>query len=96
MSFMCRQLILGLGLLLVGSAWGEAPMALASGEAHIHVGVLAVLDDQDTQRQWQPLLDRLSAVLAGKRLHLHPLDPAGMERAQQANELAFVITNPGH
>ena len=93
---MSRQLILGLSLLLVGSAWGVEPTKLSSAEAHIHVGVLAVLDDQDTQRQWQPLLDGLSAALAGKRLHLHPLDPVGMERAQQANELAFVITNPGH
>ena len=93
---MRRQLILGLSLLLAGSAWGVEPTKLASGEAHIHVGVLAVLDDQDTQRQWQPLFDGLSVALVGKRLHLHPLDPAGMERAQQANELAFVITNPGH
>ena len=93
---MSRQLILGLSLLLAASAWGVEPTKFVTGEAHIHIGVLAVLDDQDTQRQWQPLLDGLSAALAGKRLHLHPLDPVGMERAQQANELAFVITNPGH
>jgi two-component system sensor histidine kinase TtrS len=93
---MSRQLILGLSLLLAGSSWAAGPTKLASAEAHIHVGVLAVLDDQDTQRQWQPLLDGLSVALVGKRLHLHPLDPAGMERAQQANELAFIITNPGH
>ncbi|MDO8284659.1 MAG: PhnD/SsuA/transferrin family substrate-binding protein [Rhodoferax sp.] len=93
---MSRQLIVGLCLLLAASAWGREATTLASSEAHIHVGVLAVLDDQDTQHQWQPLLDGLSTALSGKRLHLHPLDPVGMERALKANELAFVITNPGH
>jgi two-component system, LuxR family, sensor histidine kinase TtrS len=95
MTGMCRLLILVL-CLLASSAGGAEPAQGDSGAEHIHVGVLAVLDDQDTLRQWQPLLDGLSAPLAGHRLHLHPLDPAGMERALQANELAFVITNPGH
>lgn len=68
----------------------------ADGATTIAVGVLAVLDDQDTQRQWQPLFDGLSAALPGQRLALRPLDPSAMERELGAGRLAFVITNPGH
>lgn len=96
MTGMFRQLILGLGLLLTIEVGATEPANPASAGMHIHVGVLAVLDDQDTQRLWKPLLDGLSAALPGQQLHLHPLDPAGMERALRANELGFVITNPGH
>lgn len=98
MTGMLRQLFLGLGLglLLAGGAGAAEPAKPAAAGEHIHVGVLAVLDDQDTERQWQPLLDGLAAALPGQHLHLHPLDPAGMERALRASELAFVITNPGH
>lgn len=84
-----------------------APLALAGAGAtlssvpaephgEIGVGVLAVLDDVDTQRQWQPLFGSLAAALPAHRLVLHALDPAQMEQALQQRALAFVITNPGH
>lgn len=63
---------------------------------HLHVGVLSVLEDQDTEQQWQPLIDGLAKALPQWRLHLHPLDPDGMEQALRRRELGFVITNPGH
>lgn len=55
-----------------------------------------MLDDQDTLRQWQPLLDGLSSALSSRSVQLHPLDPASMEQALRARRLDFVITNPGH
>ena len=94
MSPRLPSLVLALPLLFGG--WGAVAAPTGPATAPIPVGVLAVLDDQDTQRQWQPLLDGMSAALPNRRLQLHPLDPAGMERELAAGRLAFVITNPGH
>ena len=62
----------------------------------IDVGVLAVLDGEDTRRQWQPLLEGLSQALPHRQLRFHPLAPSDMERQLGAASLDFVITNPGH
>jgi hypothetical protein len=61
----------------------------------IDVGVLAVLDGEDTRRQWQPLLDGLSQAPPHRQLRFHPLAPSDMERQLGAARLDFVITNPG-
>ncbi len=77
---------------------GVATSALAQ-VAHvnvINVGVLAVLEDQDTRRQWQPLLAGLSSALPHRQVRFHPLAPADMEQQLGAGSLDFVITNPGH
>jgi len=77
---------------------GVATSALAQvGHANVtNVGVLAVLEDQDTRRQWQPLLAGLSRALPHRQLRFHPLAPADMEQQLGAGSLDFVITNPGH
>lgn len=62
----------------------------------IDVGVLAVLDGEDTRKQWQPLLEGLSQALPHRQLRFHPLAPLDMERQLGAARLDFVITNPGH
>lgn len=77
---------------------GFATSALAQGRqtSDINIGVLAVLEDQDTRRQWQPLLAGLSRALPHRQVQFHPLAPADMERQLAVGSLDFVITNPGH
>jgi two-component system response regulator FixJ len=95
---MCRRWWFGLALTLLAAQVAAATEeAAAPGPlAEIAIGVLAVLDDADTERQWQPLFDSLAAALPDQRLVLRPLDPAQMEEALRQRALAFVITNPGH
>lgn len=80
------------GLLVAGGAAAAGP---PPPEAPIEIGVLAVLDDQDTQREWQPLIDGLSTAMPGHRFVLRSLDPAATEAALHEKRLAFVVTNPG-
>ena len=54
-------------------------LAPAATAPHPRIGVLSVLDDEDTQRQWQPLADRLTLattatglILAGALLSRYP------------------------
>lgn len=61
----------------------------------VRIGALAVLEDEDTQRQWQPLVSRLQQAL-GRVVQLQPLDPAALEQAVAQGALDFVVTNPGH
>lgn len=90
-------MVLALLLCLRGGMAAAGPPPRDVGRTPpIQVGVLSVLDDQDTGRQWQPLIDALSRALGPRALVLRPLDPLAMERALQAHELGFVITNPGH
>lgn len=78
----------GLAAALAGSALGAS--------APIHIGVLAVLDDEDTLQVWQPLADGLEQALPGRTVRLHALDAAALEAALQQGTLDFVVTNPGH
>ncbi|MDU7470408.1 MAG: sensor histidine kinase, partial [Serratia marcescens] len=60
-------------LLLFSLGWG---MAAQAGEWS--VGVLAMRGDAATERDWQPLIDRLNGSVGGERFRLRPLDLAQM------------------
>ena len=71
--------------------------AVPSGTpARIDIGVLAVLDGEDTRRLWQPLADGLARALPGHSVHLQVLDPDALDAALAKQALHFVVTNPGH
>ena len=71
-------------------------LAPAATAPHPRIGVLSVLDDEDTQRQWQPLADRLAQALPGWQVQLQALNAAALEAALARRQLDFVVTNPGH
>jgi len=69
-----------LAILISFSTCASAQLPVNAGNASgIDVGVLSVLEDQDTRRQWQPLLEGLSKALPHRQLRFHPLAPADME-----------------
>ena len=73
-----------------------APLPSAPAPSLVQVGVLAVLDDQDTVERWQPWLQGLQDKLPALRFQLRPLAPDAMAQALNQQQLSFVITNPGH
>ena len=60
-----RSLVASVLLALPMLADATPALAPAATAPHPRIGVLSVLDDEDTQRQWQPLADRLAQALPG-------------------------------
>lgn len=89
-----RRWLAGVCLLAVLPTWADAPPAAAP--ARIDIGVLAVLDSEDTRRLWQPLADGLARALPGHSVQLQVLDPDALDAALAQQALHFVVTNPGH
>ena len=87
--------IAALPVLPAGAATASAavPAALPS---EIRIGVLSVLNDEDAQRQWQPLVEGLAHALGGARVRLQALAPTALESAVARGALDFAVTNPGH
>lgn len=83
-------------LFACSKVWGAQSQMSDTNPDPIDVGVLAVLDGEDTRKQWQPLLEGLSQALPHRQLRFHPLAPSDMESDLGAARLDFVITNPGH
>lgn len=81
--------------LLVAPLAGAGPVP-AAALPRIDIGVLAVLDGEETERLWQPLADGLAHALPGYRVHLQVYDPAALDAALAQGALHFVVTNPGH
>ncbi len=61
----------------------------------VHLGVLSVVDDGETQRTWQPLLSALAERLPTRRWQMQRLNLAELDRAVAERRLDFVVTNPG-
>ena len=81
---------------LLAAPLAGAEALSAAAPARITIGVLAVLDGEDTQRLWQPLADGLARALQGHSVRLQVLDPVALEAALAQQALHFVVTNPGH
>jgi two-component system sensor histidine kinase TtrS len=86
--------VLGVLLLCAAAAAARAD-GLPGGRAEVRLGALAVLEGEDTRRQWQPLADGLQRAL-GVPVRLQALAPAALEQAVARGALDFVVTNPGH
>ena len=89
-----RRWLAAVCLLAVLPTWADA--LPASAPARIDIGVLAVLDSEDTRRLWQPLADGLARALPGHSVQLQVLDPDALDAALAQQALHFVVTNPGH
>ncbi|WP_459948835.1 sensor histidine kinase [Denitratisoma sp. agr-D3] len=79
-------------LFLVGILLGLA----AHAAAPVRIGVLAWQDMEESEIRWSSLARQLERRLPGKRVELRHYDLAGMTQALRADELDFVVTNPGH
>lgn len=62
----------------------------------VHIGILDWRASDDFQQQWLTPLASLQQQLPGYQLVMHPLNLAELESALLAEQLDFVITNPGH
>ncbi len=67
-----------------------------SWAAEVRIGFLAWFGAENAQQQWAPLVQALQRALPQHRIHAHYLDLKHIEAAIQAQQLEFVVTNPGH
>lgn len=67
----------------------------AGAAREVRLGVLSVTDDGETERTWQPLLAALAQRLPARQWRMQVLDLAALARAVAAQEVDFVVTNPG-
>ena len=51
--------------------------------------------DAATERAWTPTAEYLSAALPGQRFRIEPLDFTAIDAAVAANQVDFVLVNPG-
>ncbi|MFQ6371615.1 PhnD/SsuA/transferrin family substrate-binding protein [Shewanella sp. YIC-542] len=91
----------GCGLLLVigllpGHFLMAAPKAMDETQyALVDVGVLAIRGYRDSINRWQPTMQWLEQQIPGTYFRLHPLTIDELSAAVAAQDLDFVITNPG-
>jgi len=62
----------------------------------VRIGVLAWHGAEEADIQWAAMMRELQQRLPSRRVVVRPFDIAGMDKALQAGELDFVVTNPGH
>lgn len=71
-------------------------LATHTAEATVRVGVLAYRGVAVAQRMWQPTIDYLNHEISDRHFVLVPLDLKTMEAAVAADDIDFVLTNPGN
>ena len=62
----------------------------------VRLGVLAFRGTEAAAGEWQPVIERLQRALPAHRFTLAQFDHDGLRAAVAAQQLEFVITNPGH
>jgi len=67
-----------------------------AGEPAVSVGVLAHRGVQACRDKWAATIDYLARETGGREFKLRPLDLDGMSAALEAQELDFILTNPGN
>ena len=73
-----------------------APLgAVRADQASVRVGVLSHRGTQATLGMWSPTADYLSHAIAGRRFEIVPLNFAEIEPAVAANQVDFLLVNPG-
>jgi len=90
-----RNLLIGLVVLWPG--WGMATHPTRElSDQHLKIGVLAFRGEQRTEKIWGPTVEYLSRAVPGVSFTLKPLTLEQMEQAVKADEVSFIITNPGN
>ncbi|GAB4258184.1 MAG: hypothetical protein Kow0065_07780 [Methylomicrobium sp.] len=82
------RLLITLFLVLAAMPLRSAPQKI------IHIGVLAIYDLAEEQKQWQPLADYLQSSLADSDVELQTYDFVQLEHAIQSRQVDFIIGNP--
>jgi len=75
--------------------FGTTSAAIPSPQS-VTIGVLNYLGSEKTVDHWAATVETLNQALPDVRFRLAPLDHAGMRAALAADDLEFVITNPGN
>ena len=70
--------------------------AVGRADAPIRIGVLAYLGNEAAVEEWSPVVAQLERVLPGRQVELRLLSHEGLVSAAKAQDVDFVITNPGH
>ncbi len=84
-------------LLLPGALFFPALPALSQQEdVVVRIGVLAFRGHQQAMSRWQPMADYLNRKMSGIRFKIVPLNLQQVRKATAAEEIDFVLTNPGN
>ncbi|NIA02755.1 MAG: PhnD/SsuA/transferrin family substrate-binding protein [Planctomycetia bacterium] len=84
-------------LLLFGALFFQALPTWAQQESvEVRIGVLAFRGHQQAMSRWQPMADYLNANLYGIHFTIVPLNLQQVRKATAAEEIDFVLTNPGN
>ena len=83
----------GLPWLLIGLALLLPALAQAKP---LRLGVLAYLGAEAAVEEWSPVARQLEQALPDYQVELLSLDHAALQQAAEAQQIDFVITNPGH
>ena len=84
-------------LLLPAVLFFQLQPALAQQEsAIVRIGVLAFRGHQQAMSRWQPMAEYLNTNLPGIRFKIVPLNLQQVRKATAAEEIDFVLTNPGN
>jgi ABC-type phosphate/phosphonate transport system substrate-binding protein len=84
-------------LLLPGALFFQALPVWAQQEITVvRIGVLAFRGHQQAMSRWQPMADYLNTNLPGIRFKIVPLNLQQVRKATAAEEIDFVLTNPGN
>jgi len=72
------------------------PVSAQQESAVVRIGVLAFRGHQQAMSRWQPMADYLNTNLPGIRFKIVPLNLQQVRKATAAEEIDFVLTNPGN
>ncbi|MFW2440017.1 MAG: sensor histidine kinase [Arenicellales bacterium] len=72
------------------------PVSAQQEGAAVRIGVLAFRGHQQAMSRWQPMADYLNENLPGIRFKIVPLNLQQVRKATAAEEIDFVLTNPGN
>ena len=72
------------------------PLWAAQGVPDVRIGVLAFRGHQQTMTRWQPMADYLNQYIPGAHFQIVPLNLQQVRKATAAEEIDFVLTNPGN
>ena len=84
-----------LRLCFVAALWLSGQAGAGNGQT-ARIGVLSFRDIEATRQQWAPLAEHLNQQIAGSRFVLVPLHLDDLNRAVEAGNIDFVLTQPEH
>ena len=90
----CRKIIIV--LLMIASALFLPASAQLNEYDEVRIGVLAFRGHEQAMTRWQSMADYLNANIPDVRFHIIPLNLQQVRKATAAEEIDFVLTNPGN